>query len=62
MLPSFSQTCAKGLIKIIPIDTKEQIADAVTKPLAKKSFLMPLLLYVWQATSISYQSEGVLLY
>jgi hypothetical protein len=28
----------KGLIKIFPIDTKDQIADALTKPLAQNDF------------------------
>jgi hypothetical protein len=28
----------KGLIKIFPIDTKDQIADALTKPLAQNVF------------------------
>jgi hypothetical protein len=34
----FSQTCAERLIKIFPIDTKDQVADALTKPLAQNVF------------------------
>jgi hypothetical protein len=34
----FLQTCAQGLIKIFPIDTKDQIADALTKDLAQNDF------------------------
>jgi hypothetical protein len=29
----------KGLIKIFPIDTKDQIADTLTKALAQNSFV-----------------------
>ncbi len=38
LLSSFLQTCAKGLIKIFPINTKDQIADALTKALAQNDF------------------------
>jgi hypothetical protein len=34
----FREHVQKGLIKIFPIDTKEQIADALTKPLAQNDF------------------------
>jgi hypothetical protein len=33
-----AQTCEKGLIKIFPIDMKEQIADALAKALAQNNF------------------------
>jgi hypothetical protein len=33
MLPSFLQTCVEEAYQNIPIDTKDQIADALTKPL-----------------------------
>jgi hypothetical protein len=35
---TFANTCKKGLIKIFPIDTKDQIADALTKALAQNDF------------------------
>ncbi len=34
--PHFCEHVRKGLIKIFPIDTKDQIADALTKALAQK--------------------------
>jgi hypothetical protein len=34
----FCKHVQKGLIKIFPIDTKDQIADALTKPLAQNDF------------------------
>jgi hypothetical protein len=34
----FCEHVRKGLIKIFPIDTKEQIADALTKALAQNDF------------------------
>jgi hypothetical protein len=34
----FCKHVRKGLIKIFPIDTKEQIADALTKTLAQNDF------------------------
>ena len=34
----FSEYVRKGLIKIFPVDTKEQIADALTKALAQNDF------------------------
>ncbi len=34
----FCEHVRKGLIKIFPIDTKDQVADALTKLLAKKMF------------------------
>jgi hypothetical protein len=34
----FCKHVRKGLIKIFPIDTKDQIADALTKPLAQNDF------------------------
>ena len=34
----FRKHVRKGLIKIFPIDTKEQIADALTKALAQNDF------------------------
>ncbi len=34
----FREHVRKGLIKIFPIDTKDQIADALTKPLAQNNF------------------------
>jgi hypothetical protein len=34
----FCEHVQKGLIKIFPIDTKDQIADALTKPLAQNDF------------------------
>ena len=34
----FCKHVRKGLIKIFPIDTKDQIADALTKALAQKDF------------------------
>jgi hypothetical protein len=34
----FCKHVQKGLIKIFPIDTKEQIADALAKPLANTIF------------------------
>jgi hypothetical protein len=34
----FCEHVRKGLIKIFPIDTKDQIADALTKPLAQNNF------------------------
>jgi hypothetical protein len=34
----FCEHVRKGLIKIFPIDTKDQIADVLTKPLAQKDF------------------------
>jgi hypothetical protein len=50
----------KGLIKIFPIDTKDQVADALA--LVIICFSTSLSPYVWQVTSISYQWEGVLCY
>jgi hypothetical protein len=35
---NFCKHMQKGLIKIIPIDTKDQIADAITKALAQNDF------------------------
>jgi hypothetical protein len=34
----FREHVRKGLIKIFPIDTKDQIADVLTKPLAQNDF------------------------
>jgi hypothetical protein len=34
----FCKHVRKGLIKIFPVDTKDQIADALTKPLAQNDF------------------------
>jgi hypothetical protein len=34
----FHEHVRKGLIKIFPIDTKDQIADVLTKPLAQNDF------------------------
>ncbi len=34
----FCKHVQKGLIKIFPIDTKDQIADILTKPLAQNDF------------------------
>ena len=34
----FREHVRKGLIKIFPIDTDDQIADALTKPLAQNDF------------------------
>jgi len=34
----FREHVRKGLIKIFPIDTKDQIADILTKPLAQNDF------------------------
>ncbi len=34
----FREHDQKGLIKIFPVDTKDQIADALTKPLAQNNF------------------------
>ena len=34
----FREAVQKGLVKIFPISTEEQIADALTKPLAQNSF------------------------
>jgi hypothetical protein len=34
----FCEHVHKGLIKIFPVDTKDQIADALTKPLAQNDF------------------------
>jgi hypothetical protein len=34
----FCKHVCKGLIKIFPIDTKNQIADVLTKPLAQNKF------------------------
>ena len=34
----FREHVQKGLIKIFPVDTKDQIADALTKPLAQNDF------------------------
>ncbi len=34
----FHEHVRKGLIKIFPVDTKDQIADAPTKPLAQNDF------------------------
>jgi len=34
----FREHVGKGLIKIFPVDTKDQIADALTKPLAQNDF------------------------
>ncbi len=34
----FREHVQKGLIKIFPIDTKDQIADALIKPLAQNNF------------------------
>ncbi len=34
----FCEHVCKGLIKIFPIDTKDQIADVLTKPLAQNDF------------------------
>jgi hypothetical protein len=34
----FCKHVQKGLIKIFPIDTTDQVADALTKPLAQKYF------------------------
>ena len=35
---NFREHVRKGLIKIFPVDTKDQIADALTKPLAQNVF------------------------
>jgi len=37
----FLEYVQKGLIKIFPIDTKDQIADVLTKPLAQNDFQHP---------------------
>ncbi len=34
----FANTYKKGLIKIFPINTKDQVADALTKALAQNDF------------------------
>jgi hypothetical protein len=34
----FCEHVQKGLIEIFPVDTKDQIADALTKPLAQNDF------------------------
>ncbi len=34
----FREHVRKGLIKIFPVDTKDQIADALIKPLAQNDF------------------------
>ncbi len=34
----FLQTCAKGAHQVFPIDTKDQIADALMKALAQNDF------------------------
>ncbi len=54
----FCKHVQKGLIKIFPVDTKDQIADALTKALGQND-LQPHRRYVWQVTSTSNQSEGV---
>ncbi len=56
----FCKHVHKRLIKIFPINTKDQIADALTKALAQKWLSMSLLLHVQFVTSLSHQSEGVL--
>jgi hypothetical protein len=55
----FREHVHEGLIKIFPINTKDQIADALTKALAQNDFQRHRH-YVWQVTSPSYQREGVL--
>jgi hypothetical protein len=35
----------KGLIKIFPVDTKDQIADALIKPLAQNVFSVIVALF-----------------
>ena len=35
----FREHVRKGLIKIFPVDTKDQIADALTKPLTQNLFV-----------------------
>jgi hypothetical protein len=37
----FREHVRKGLIRIFPVDTKDQIADALTKPLAQNDFQRP---------------------
>ncbi len=56
----FCNHVQKGLIKIFPIDTKDQIADALTKALAQHEFPASSPPYVQCITSLSHQSEGVL--
>ncbi len=56
----FQELVQKGLIKIFPVDTKDQIADALNKPLAQNDFSTSLSLHVRQVTFTSNQSEGVL--
>ena len=52
----FCEHVQKGLIKIFPVDTKDQIADALTKPLAQNDFQChrPLMCGKWppQATKV----------
>ena len=45
--------CVKELIKIFPVDTKDQIVNALTKPLAQNDSQR-------QVTFTSNQSEGLL--
>ncbi len=56
----FCKHVCNGLIKIFPIDTKDRIADALTKALAQNDFQKSLLLHVQCVTSLNHQSEGVL--
>ena len=43
----FREHVRRGLIKIFPVDTKDQIADALTKALAQKRFCSSPQTHVW---------------
>jgi hypothetical protein len=48
----FREHVCKGLIKIFPIDTKDQIADALTKALAQNDFRSHVAGWLSDALSI----------
>ncbi len=62
MLPSFLQTCADGAYQNIPHWHQGSDCCCSYQTFGTKWFLTPLLPHVWQVTSTSKQSEGVLCY
>jgi hypothetical protein len=56
----FCEHVQKRLIKIFPVNTKDQIANALTKPLAQNDFQCHCCFMLQQRTFTSNQSEGVL--
>jgi hypothetical protein len=56
----FHEHVQKGLIKVFPVNTKDQIAYALTKPLAQNDCQRHCRFMLRQVTFKSNQSEGVL--